>query len=71
MTKKKEGRRIGRCECGGSVRGHDAFGRLFSWCERCTPVEAVNVDFKLISRRTNATLSAKSKRRRKIRARKS
>lgn len=32
-----------RCECGGQVRGQFCFGRLFSWCESCTPVVEVKV----------------------------
>lgn len=35
---RKEGRHVGRCECGGEVRGVEQFGRLFTWCERCTPI---------------------------------
>lgn len=38
---KREGRRICTCECGGEVRGLESFGRLFTWCEKCTPVEIV------------------------------
>ena len=39
--KKLEGRYICKCECGGQVRGIKDFERLFSWCEKCTPVEKV------------------------------
>ncbi len=39
--KKKEDRRIGKCECGGEVRGIEGFGRLWTWCEKCTPVEVI------------------------------
>lgn len=43
MSKEKpEGRRIGKCECGGTVRGIDQFDRLWTWCEKCTPVVKVN-----------------------------
>jgi hypothetical protein len=35
------GRFIGKCECGGDVRGVAQFGRLWTWCTKCTPV--VNV----------------------------
>jgi len=35
---KKEGQRIGKCECGGEVRGIYQFDRLFTWCETCTSV---------------------------------
>lgn len=44
MSKKKEGRRICKCECGGEVRGIDQFGQLFTWCEKCTPVEKVKLE---------------------------
>ena len=40
--KKLEGRYICKCECGGQVRGIEDFGRLFTWCEKCTPVEVMN-----------------------------
>lgn len=39
--KRKEGRRICKCECGGEVRGVESFGRMFSWCEKCTPVVTI------------------------------
>jgi hypothetical protein len=32
------------CECGGTVWGTRSFGRLWSWCDRCTPVQKVGVD---------------------------
>jgi hypothetical protein len=32
---------ICKCECGGNVLGVRDFGRLFTWCDRCTPVETV------------------------------
>lgn len=35
--KKKEGKFVCRCECGGQVRGVESFGRLWTWCEKCTP----------------------------------
>lgn len=41
---KREGRRICKCECGGTVRGVEDFGQLWTWCERCTPVEKITVD---------------------------
>ena len=41
--KKPEGRRICKCECGGVVRGVESFGRLFTWCEKCTPVVTFTV----------------------------
>lgn len=31
-----------RCECGDQVRGQWSFGRLFTFCEKCTPVVTVN-----------------------------
>lgn len=36
--KRKEGRFICKCECGGDVRGVDGFDRTWTWCEACTPV---------------------------------
>lgn len=39
--RKLEGRHICKCECGGEVRGIKDFGRLFTWCEKCTPVEKI------------------------------
>lgn len=33
---KREGKYICKCECGGQVRGIEQFGRLFTWCEKCT-----------------------------------
>lgn len=41
--KEPKGRRICKCECGGQVRGIRDFGRLWTWCEKCTPVERVNI----------------------------
>jgi len=38
MSKKKDGKFICKCECGGQVRGVEGFGRLWTWCEKCTPV---------------------------------
>ena len=32
-----------KCECGGRVRGAFSFGRLWSYCESCTPVQKVRV----------------------------
>lgn len=29
---------ICKCECGGDVRGVEEFGRLWTWCESCSPV---------------------------------
>lgn len=46
MSKKKEGRYIGKCDCGGSVRGFESFGQLWTWCEKCTPVQQVKVPAK-------------------------
>lgn len=40
--RRKEGRYICKCECGGSVRGIESFGRIFSWCEKCTPVVTIS-----------------------------
>ena len=36
--KEPKGRRICKCECGGVVRGIKDFGRLWTWCDKCTPV---------------------------------
>ncbi len=30
-----------RCECGGKVYGVRQFNRLWSWCNRCTPIVKV------------------------------
>lgn len=35
------GKYVCQCECGGDVRGVMQFGQLWTWCERCTPVEKV------------------------------
>lgn len=43
MKKRQEGRRVGKCECGGTVRGVEGFGLLFTWCEKCTPVVKVKI----------------------------
>ena len=32
-----------KCECGGNVRGVRDFGQLWTWCEKCTPVQTVKV----------------------------
>lgn len=42
MTGRSEGRRICKCECGGQVLGVEGFGRLWTWCERCTPVVKID-----------------------------
>lgn len=39
---KREGKRICKCECGGTVRGFEDFGRLWTWCDRCSPVTVTN-----------------------------
>jgi hypothetical protein len=41
--KKREGKYICRCECGGQVRGIEDFGRLWTWCEKCSPVQVIHV----------------------------
>ncbi len=38
MSKEPKGEKVGKCECGGTVRGVRDFGRLFTWCEKCTPI---------------------------------
>jgi hypothetical protein len=43
MAKKQEGRRICKCECGGTVRGVEQFDRLWTWCTKCTPVVKVAI----------------------------
>lgn len=52
-AKKAEGRVIGKCECGGTVRGIKDLGRLWTWCEKCTPVEPITLKEAL-----NVSLSA-------------
>lgn len=32
------------CECGGEVWGVQSFGRLWSGCDRCSPVQKVDVN---------------------------
>jgi hypothetical protein len=41
--KKKEGRRICKCDCGGTVHGVEDFDRVFSWCDTCTPVIKISL----------------------------
>jgi hypothetical protein len=43
MPKRKpKDKRICRCECGGWVRGVQDFGRLWTYCDKCTPVVIVS-----------------------------
>ena len=42
-TNDDDGRYIGKCQCGGSVRGVYSFGRLWTWCTKCTPVVKVKL----------------------------
>lgn len=37
-------KRICRCECGGWVRGVEGFGRLWTYCTKCTPVQTIRID---------------------------
>lgn len=32
-----------KCECGGRVRGSWGFGRLWTYCESCSPVQHIDV----------------------------
>lgn len=41
--RKVEGRFVCRCECGGEVRGVRQFGRLWTWCTKCSPVVVINL----------------------------
>lgn len=52
MAKDKddEGRYIGKCECGGDVRGVSQFGRLWTWCKKCTPVINVKMPTRSLAR---------------------
>ena len=34
---------LGKCQCGGDVRAVKDFGRLFSWCTKCTPVVKIKI----------------------------
>jgi len=43
MAKELKGKRICKCECGGIVRGIWDFGRWFTWCEKCSPVQTVKL----------------------------
>lgn len=43
MKKEHKERRICKCECGGIVRGVESFGRLWTWCEKCTPVVNITI----------------------------
>ena len=38
----RKGTRICKCECGGTVRGFEDFGQLWTWCEKCTPVVKIS-----------------------------
>ena len=42
--RKLEGRHVCKCECGGEVRGVKEFGRLWTWCEECSPVVTIKTD---------------------------
>jgi hypothetical protein len=42
--KKKDGKHICKCECGGEVRGVESLGRMFTWCEKCTPITKIAPD---------------------------
>jgi hypothetical protein len=35
--------KLGKCDCGGQVRGVQDFGRLWTWCEKCTPIEPITL----------------------------
>lgn len=35
-----------KCECGGNVIGVREFGRLWTWCDKCSPVETVHWNYK-------------------------
>ena len=39
----EKGDYVCQCECGGDVRGVEQFGRLWTWCEKCTPVVNVKI----------------------------
>lgn len=39
----EEGEFVCKCECGGNVLGVRDFGRLWTWCDTCTPVVKVDV----------------------------
>ncbi len=36
-------RYYGRCECGGNTLGTREFGRMFTWCSKCTPILKVKL----------------------------
>lgn len=57
VTKKKDDRYIGKCECGGAVRGARDFNRLWTWCEKCSPVQTIE----LSSYQPFATLAIKAR----------
>lgn len=61
MAKKKRSRDgtrfICKCECGGNVRGARSLGRLWTFCDLCSPTTIIDVD-KL---RSAATISKKRK----------
>lgn len=42
MAKEPKPKRICKCECGGTVRGVEQFDRLFTWCEKCSPVTVID-----------------------------
>ena len=43
-SKKDDSRFICKCECGGNVRGVEEFDRLWTWCEKCSPVTVITVE---------------------------
>ncbi len=52
MEQKPDGRFVGRCSCGGSVRCVRGLGRLFTWCNKCTPVRKIKGNLKRMNSQT-------------------
>ena len=43
LTRAGEPEFVCRCDCGGKVMGVRQFGRLFSWCTKCSQVIRVKL----------------------------
>lgn len=43
MMPMKKPKAVKKCECGGRIIYQHSFGIAFSFCDKCTPVQKVNV----------------------------